>query len=294
MTRRGFCSAAVGLVRMGVAPLLAQDFEKIKIERLAQGLTYTEGPAWSAKEGYLIFSDTPTGKLWKWVPGHPSEVYREDAHGPSGNAFDSEGRLYTCETHARRVTRTDKKGAIEVVAERWEGKRLNAPNDITVSRGGHVYFTDPAFGSQADSRELDFYGVYHIPPKGPMKLVAKPAGRPNGIALSPNGKLLYVVNSDESNVRAYDVDRNGDTSGSRVLISGISGVPGGMTVDEKGNLYLAADGIQIYTPEGQLRHTVPMKGRVSNCAFGEQDNQSLIVTSGAFVYRLRTDWKGAN
>ena len=277
---------------IGMLPLAAQDFSKIQIERLAQGLTYTEGPAWS-KDGYLIFSDTPTGKLWKWVPGHVSEVYREDAHGPSGNAFDSEGRLYTCETHARRVTRTDKKGVVEVIAERWEGKRLNAPNDVTVSRTGHVYFTDPAFGSQADSRELEFYGVYHIPPKGPMKLVAKPAGRPNGIALSPNGRLLYVVNSDERNVRVYDVDRNGDTSNERVLISGIAGVPGGMAVDDKGNLYVTANGIEIYTPGGQHLHTIPIKGRVSNCTFGEADGKSLIVTSGAFVYRLRMDGKGA-
>jgi gluconolactonase len=288
MTRR-WLAAAVCLL-----PLTAQDFEKIQIERLAQGLTYSEGPAWSSKDGYLIFSDTPTGKLWRWVPGHASEVYREDAHGPSGNAFDSEGRLYTCETHARRVTRTDRKGAVEVLAERWEGKRLNAPNDLTVSRTGHVYFTDPAFGSQADNRELDFYGVYHIPPKGPMKLVAKPAGRPNGIALSPNGRLLYVVNSDERNVRAYDVDRNGDTSNERVLVSGIEGVPGGMTVDDKGNLYVAAKGIQIYTPDGRPLHTIPIKGRVSNCTFGEVDGRSLIVTAGGFVYRMRMEAKGAN
>ena len=107
----------------------------------------------------------------------------------------------------RRVTRTDKNGKIEVLAEQWEGKRLNAPSDLVVSKNDHVYFTDPAFGEQADHRELDFYGVYHIPPKGPMKLVAKPAGRPNGIALSPNGRILYVTNSDERNVRAYDVDQ---------------------------------------------------------------------------------------
>jgi gluconolactonase len=274
-------------------PIAAQDFAKVQIERLAQGLTYTEGPAWS-KEGYLIFSDTPAGRLWKWTPGQLAEVFREDAHGPSGNAFDIEGRLYTCETHARRVTRTDKKGAIEVLAERWEGKRLNAPNDVTVSRTGHVYFTDPAFGSQEDSRELDFYGVYHIPPKGPMKLVAKPVGRPNGIALSPNGRLLYVVNTDERNVRAYDLDRNGDPSNERVLISGIAGVPGGMAVDEKGNLYIAADGIAVFTAEGRPLHTFPIKGRVSNCTFGEADGRTLVVTSGGFVYRLRLDVKGAN
>jgi len=288
MTRRSLLSAPFCLL-----PLRAQDYEKIQVERLAQGLTYTEGPAWS-KDGYLIFSDTPAGKLWRWNPGRPVEVFREDAHGPSGNAFDAEGRLYTCETHSRRVTRTDKKGAIEVLAERWEGKRLNAPNDLAVSRGGHVYFTDPAFGSQSDSRDLDFYGVYHVPPKGPMKLVARPTGRPNGIALSPNGKLLYVVNSDERNLRAYDIDRSGDPANERILIPKIPGIPGGMAVDERGSLYVAASGIQIYSPEGQLLHTIPIKSRVSNCTFGEPDGKTLIVTSESFVFRMRMDVKGAN
>ena len=169
------------------------------------------------------------------------------ATGPAGNAFDSQGRLYTCETRARRVVRAERNGRIEVLAERWEGKRLNAPNDLAVSRGGHVYFTDPAFGEASDYRELDFYGVYHIPPKGPMKLVARPAGRPNGIAFSPNGRVLYVGNADEHDIRAYDVDRDGDTSGERVLVAGIAGVPAGMAVDEKGNLYVAAGGIAVYT-----------------------------------------------
>lgn len=287
MTRR-WLAAAVCLL-----PLGAQDFSDIKIERLAQGLTYGEGPAWSVKDGFLIFSDTPAGKLWKWIPGHDIEVYREDNGGPSGNAYDADGRLYTCETHARRVIRTDRKGAVEVLAERWDGKRLNAPNDVAVGRGGHVYFTDPAFGSQQDSRELDFYGVYHLPPKGPLKLVAKPAGRPNGLALGPGGRVLYVVNTDERNVRAYDVDRNGETSNERVTVTGIAGVPGGMTVDEKGNLYVAADGIQIFTPQGKPLHTIPIKGRVSNCSFGMVDGKTLIVTAGSVVYRIRMDVKGA-
>jgi len=213
----------------------AQEFSEISFSRFAAGYRFTGGPAWS-KDGYLIFSDTPSDRLLKWVPGHATEVFRADAHGPSGNAFDGEDRLYTCETRSRRVSRTDKKGKIEVLADQWEGHRLNAPNDVVVSRSGHVYFTDPAFGEQSDHRELDFYGVYHLPLKGPMKLVAKPAGRPNGIALSPNGRVLYVANSDEHNIRAYDVDHNGDTSGERVLVSRIDGVPGGIRVDEKGNL----------------------------------------------------------
>jgi hypothetical protein len=120
--------------------------------------------------------------------------------------MDRQGRLYTCEYISRRVTRTSKSGKIEVLAEKWEGRRLNAPNDIVVRRDGHVYFTDPLF-APLEKRELDFYGVYHITPKGQMELVAKPKGRPNGIALSPDGKILYVASSDERNIRAYDVDK---------------------------------------------------------------------------------------
>jgi gluconolactonase len=285
-------AVCIGLAAGCALLLSAQDFSEIKLEHLTKDFTFTEGPAWS-KDGYLIFSDTPGDRLLKWVPGQKVELFRPEAHGPSGNAFDSEGRLYTCETRARRVTRTDKKGAIEVLAEKWEGKRLNAPNDIVVSRNGHVYFTDPAFGYQTEHRELDFYGVYHVPPKGPMKLVAKPAGRPNGIALSPNGRTLYVVNADERNVRAYDLDRNGEASNERVLISGIEGVPGGARVDEKGNLYVASRGVAIYSPEGKLLHTIEVQGRPSNCGFGEGDLRTLFITERGNVYRARLDVKGA-
>ena len=270
----------------------AQDFSEIAFEQLAKGYRFTEGPAW-AKEGFLIFSDTPSDRLLKWIPGHEIEVFRADAHGPSGNAFDSQSRLYTCETRARRVTRTEKKGDIEVLADQWEGKRLNAPNDIVVSKSGHVYFTDPAFGEQSDHRELDFYGVYHIPPKGAMKLVAKPAGRPNGIALSPNGRVLYVANSDEHNIRAYDVDRNGDASNERVLVTRIEGVPGGIRVDEKGNLYVAAKGIAVYSPEGRPIHVIEMHDLPSKCAFGEPDYKTLIITARGSVFRVHLDVKGA-
>jgi gluconolactonase len=268
-----------------VLPLAAQDFSEVKVEKVAHGYRFTEGPVWS-RDGYLIFSDVSANKIMKHTPAG-TEVYREASNGAAGNAFDTQGRLYTCETHARRVTRSDKKGRIEVLADKWDGKRLNAPNDIVVGKPGHVYFTDPAFGNQQDTRELDFYGVYHITPKGQLTVIAKPAGRPNGIALSPNGRILYVANSDERNIRAYDVDRDGEVSGERVAISKIDGIPDGIRTDEKGNLYVAAKGVAVYTPEGKLLATIPVAETPSNCAFGDADSQTLYITARTSVYRVR-------
>ena len=284
-----FCCAA-GLLAFLLG---AQETQLAKIDLVARGYTFTEGAAWNAKDGYLVFSDTPSDRLMKWVPGHDVEVLRSDAHGPCGNAFDAQGRLYTCETRTRRVTRTDKAGKVEVLAVEWEGKKLNAPAHVVVSHNDHVYFTDPAFGSQNEHRELDFYGVYHLPPKGPLKLVAKITGRPNGIALSPNGKVLYVGSADEHSVRAYDVDHNGDTSNERVLIRNIVPVPGAITVDEKGNLFIAARGVSIYTPEGKPMPGFQVKEFASSCAFGEADMKSLMVTARGNLYRARFDDKDA-
>jgi gluconolactonase len=271
--------------------LAAQDFSEIKFDYLAREVGFAEGPAWSRK-GYLVFSDTVGDRLMKWVPGAVVAPLRPAA-GPSGNAFDQEGRLYTCETRARRVVRTDEKGTVEVLADKWEGKRLNAPNDIVVSKSNHVYFTDPAFGDQADRRELDFYGVYHLPPKGALKLVAKPEGRPNGIALSPNGRTLYVVNSDERNVRAYDLDRSGDASNERIVIAKIPSVPGGIRSDDAGNLYVTGKDLYVYTADGKPVHTIELHHPASNCAFGEVDGQTLFITAGSEVYRARFGAKGA-
>lgn len=282
---------------IALVPLLsvsapAQDYSDLRIEKVATGYIFTEGPAWS-REGYLIFSDIPGDKLLQFKPGEKAAIFRDNSNGAIGNTFDAQGRLYSCESHSRRVTRTDKKGKIEVLAERWQGKRLNAPNDIVVRKDGQIYFTDPAFGNQQDTRELDFYGVFHISHRGELDVVAKSKGRPNGIALSPNGRILYVTNSDQRNVRAYDLDRNGDASNERVLISNIAGIPDGIKVDETGNLYVAAARMEVRTPEGKPIGGFVVPETPSNCAFGDGDFQSLYITARTSVYRVRLHVKGS-
>ena len=274
------------------APLWAQNFAEYHVVRVAVGYRFTEGPAWS-RDGFLLFSDVPNNKIWRFTPGEKPVLFRDQSNGANGNTFDAKGRLYTCESRTRRVTRTDKKGAIEVLAEKWEGKRLNAPNDIVVRKDGNVYFTDPAFGQQADTRELDFYGVYQITSKGELRLIARPQGRPNGIGLSPDGRILYVANSDERNLRAYDVDRGGNVSNERVLISGIDGPPDGIAIDEKGNLYVTANKLPVYSPDGKLLHTIEVAEKPANCAFGDADLGTLFITARTSVFAVRLGVKGA-
>jgi gluconolactonase len=269
----------------------AQDFANIRIEKVATGYAFAEGPTWSPM-GFLIFSDIPNNKLIQFVPGQAADVFRDNSSGATGNRFDAQGRLYTCESHSRRVTRTDKKGRVEVLAERWQGKRLNAPNDLAIRKEGDVYFTDPAFGNQRDTRELDFFGVFHLSRKGELEVIAKPKGRPNGIALAPDGRTLYVSNSDEKNVRAYDLDKSGAASNEQILISGIDGVPDGICVDEKGNLYVAANQIQVYSAQGKPLGEIHTAETPSNCAFGDPDLGSLYITARTTVYRARLDVKG--
>src|SRR5579872_2479024 len=271
---------------------MGQDFSDIKVEKLTQDMSFAEGPAWSP-DGYLLFSDTVQNKIRKFIPGKGIVDFADRAGGPIGNAYDAEGRLYSCEFRERRVTRTAKNGKVEVIAARFNGKRFNAPNDVVVRRDGNVYFTDPAFGNQEDTRELDFYGVYHITPKGQLSLIGKPKGLPNGITFSPNGRILYVAMSGDHTIVAFDVDHAGEVSNERVLISGIDGVPDGIRCDEKGNIYVAAKGIAVYNPAGKLLTTIPVTETPANCAFGDSDFQTLYITARTSVYRVRLDVKGS-
>ena len=288
----------LAVLAMGTgASLRAQDFEHIEVQLIAKGLHYAEGPVWSY-EGFLLYSDVPVDRLHKWTPGTGDAEAGLEPGGAYGHAFDTEGRLYTCEFRQRRVTRTDKKGKMEVLAARFEGKRLNAPNDIVVRRDGHVYFTDPAFGSQEDAKELDFYGVYHVTPKGDLvEAIGRWKTRPNGIALAPNGRTLYVSDSDRRSVRAYDLDNKGVASNERLVIENIPGVPDGLRTDVNGNLYVAANAVMVYAvpPAGaaKLLGMVPLSEPASNIAFGDPDLETLYITARTSLFRVRLGVKGA-
>lgn len=265
---------------------VAQEFPNVSVETVVKDAHYAEGPVWSL-DGFLLFSDTVTDQLRKWAPGKGVTDFASRAGGVSGNTYDEEGRLYTCEIHERRVTRTAKNGKTDTLAARFEGKRLNAPNDIVVRRDGNAYFTDPAFGDQQDSKELDFYGVFRIKTNGELEAVARWKTRPNGITISPNGRLLYVADSDARLIRMYDLAGNGTASNERVFVDKIPGVPGGLRTDEKGNVFLAAKHVYVYSPKGELLKEIQLAQTPSNLAFGDRDFSSLYVTARTAVYRVR-------
>jgi len=270
----------------------AQAPQEYTVQVVASGLHYADGPVWSL-EDFLLFSDTVTDQQHKFTPGKGVSEAGTRAGGTAGNAYDEKGNLYTCEFRERRVTRTAKNGKVDVIAARFEGKRLNAPNDVVVRRDGNVYFTDPAFGNQQDTRELDFDGVFRVTARGQLEAVAKWKTRPNGLALSPNGRTLYVSDSDGQSIHAFDLDRAGAASNDRVVISKIPGVPAGLRTDEMGKIYVAAKDVLVYSPQGELIRSIKMGETPSNLAFGDPDFSTLFVTARTSVYRIRVGVKGA-
>ncbi|HVW83092.1 MAG TPA: SMP-30/gluconolactonase/LRE family protein [Bryobacteraceae bacterium] len=271
---------------------IAQDFDNIQAERLATGFQYADGMAW-ARDGFLVFADAVKGRVYRFDPGASPKPAEEDSNAAQGVAYDSQGRLYICEPGTRRVARLDRRGKLETVADGFEGKKLNAPNDIVVRKDGHIYFTDPAFAGAVDTRELDFNGVFHVTPKGEIEAVAKWQTRPNGIALSADGKTLYVADSDRHAVVAFSLDGHGAASNQRDLIQNIDGVPNGLRADVNGRLYVGAKGLGIYGADGKLLRTMLAGEIVTNCAFGDNDFETLYVAAKKSIYRIRLGVKGA-
>ena len=271
---------------------LTSDRPNYESEKVAANLQFVDGLVWS-HSGFLALADVRQRKVFKLDSDPHPKVLRENDGGVSGLAYDVQGRLYMCESETRRVTRFDLNGKLETLTGGYQGKSFNAPNDIVVRRDGHVYFTDPAFGSANDHRDLDFYGIWHITPKGDLDAAAKWQTRPNGIALSADGKVLYVTDSDRHAVVALDLDRNGAAGNQRDAIKNVAGVPGGIRTDVNGRFYVAAKGVAVYSPQGKLQRTLLEGQNASNCAFGEGDLESLFIAAHDSVFRVKLGVKGA-
>jgi gluconolactonase len=260
------------------------------VERFGGNFGYIEGPVWS-KQGFLIFSDMFDSKILKMSQANRFEIYRDDTNGANGNSMDVEGRLYSCERDGRRVVRLEKDGSLTVIASEFEGKRVNDPNDVVVRRDGQVYFSDPAPKDSLQHFELGYAGVYHVTPSGKISLVAK-MPRPNGVTLTPDGHTLYVADTMQRKILAYDLDAEGNASHERVFISDIDGGPDGLRVAANGNVYIACRGVAIYTPEGKFIKMIEFPETPANLTFGDSDLKTIYVTARTSVYRVRIPDQG--
>lgn len=272
-------SAALALLALSCL-CFAQQPGRHLIQRVAAGFRYADGLAIESS-GAVLVADPPEDRILRLVHGKPPAVFRSPSGGAAGLAFDSRHRLVICETEARRVSRLDEDGRLTVLAERYEGKRLNGPNDLAIRSDGHIYFTDPAFGSAGQRRELSFHGVFHLSPNGGLEAVYRTESRPAGVALSPDQRTLYVTFADERLVRAFDAARGGGITNPRVLIPKTGGVPLGVRTDQDGNLLVAAgEFLEIYTRRGALIEKIRLPDRVANLAVHPATGDIYAATRG--------------
>ncbi len=255
------------------------------IEKIADGLHYVGGMAWS-RDGHLYFSDGPLGRVYQLTPGQPAAPLPVDLKAPAGLAADEHGRILVCEAGARRIVRIKTGNAVDVLATAFDGHPLNSPNDLAIRKDGTIFFTDPAFGSATDAMALPFHGLYRLIGKNEVVALARWSTRPNGVALSPDGKTLYVAMSDERAIRAFDLDRQGNASNERILVSRIAGVPNTLRTDDKGRLYLAAHMVQVYSPEGKPLGQIELRERPTSLAFGDAGDRILFVSTRTSIYRV--------
>lgn len=274
-----------------VSPAMAIDFASLVTEKIPGNFQFTEGPVWIPARNELIFSDIPANRLVRWKDGK-LDVWREPSGNANGNTLDRQGRLITCEHSNRRVSRTEAGGTVVTLADRYEGKRLNSPNDVVCKSDGSIYFTDPPYGVKPELRELDFQGVYRIAPDGKtFTLLVKDFTKPNGLAFSPNEKVLYIADTEQNHVRAFDVAPDGTLTNGRVFCKVER--PDGMRVDCEGNLYATAmDGVDVFDAKGNKLGVIKVPERPANLAFGEADLKTLYITARTGLYRVKNPIAG--
>jgi gluconolactonase len=278
-----------------------------KVEKLHDGCRWAEGPVWFGDGNYLVWSDVAENRMLRWVPGLGVGVFRAYSNNANGNTRDRQGRLVTCEHLTRRVTRTEADGSITVIADRHAGKRLNSPNDVVVKSDGSVWFTDPSYGILSDYEgerampEQSGCHVYRVDPSGSIGIVADDFVKPNGLAFSPDEKILYVADSGRSHdengphhIRAFDVGEGGKLSKSRIFAEIDPGVPDGFRVDTEGNVWTSAqDGVICLGPEGTRLGRIKLPEMVSNLTFGGEKRNRLFITATSSLYAVYVSANGA-
>ncbi|MHA1548870.1 MAG: SMP-30/gluconolactonase/LRE family protein [Alphaproteobacteria bacterium] len=277
-------------------------------ELLFDQCRWSEGPVWFADGGYLVFSDIPNNRLMRYVPDAGVSVFRHDSNNANGNTRDRQGRLISCEHGGRRVTRTEADGGITVIADRYDGKRLNSPNDVVVKSDDSIWFTDPDYGIMSDYEgnrgESEQAGcfVYRVDPaSGSITVVADDFVKPNGLAFSPRESTLYVADSGLSHdpdgphhIRAFAVADDGSLSGGEVFCETDIGLPDGFRVDDGGHIWTSAGpGINCYASTGDLLGRINFPQMVSNLVFGGAKRNRLFVTCTHEIYAIFVAANGA-
>jgi gluconolactonase len=297
-----------------VAVVLDERFRRLfnsnaRLEKLYEGCRWAEGPAYFPAGRYLVWSDIPNDRMMRYdeTSGHVS-VFRHPAGHSNGNTVDRQGRLVTCEHGNRRVTRTEFDGSITVIADRYQGKRLNSPNDVVVKSDGSIWFTDPAYGIDSDyeghksESEIGACNVYCVDPQsGEVRVVADNFVRPNGIAFSPDERRLYIVDTGATHqkdgprhMRVFDVGEGGKLSGGEVFATCTAGLFDGFRCDTEGRIWTSAhDGVHCYHPDGTLIGRIQVPEVVANVCFGGPKRNRLYICGTTSLYALMGPVNGA-
>ena len=267
-----------------------------KLTRVGTGFGFTEGPVWDP-HGFLYVSDETLNKIFRLYPdGHREELI--SLGDPDGNTFDQRLRLLDCASVLRAIIRFEPDGHYTILADRYQNKRFNSPNDVVIGPDGAIYFTDPTLDlPKGESQEIPFQGVYRLDTKGEVRLLTRDLAQPNGLAFSPDGKHFYVDDSERRDIRVYDFLPGGTLANGRQFGTEPGaeneGVPDGMRVDVNGNIFVTGPlGIWIWDPAGHHLGTIVMPEQPANLTWGDPDYGTLFITATTSVYRLHTRVRG--